>query len=90
MEIDIRTLALFYVVANAMNNGLMYIIWHMYRKHYRGLTYLFVDMCLMTVASLFLLLRGIVPEIPSIIITNLLSISGLLFTLKGLELFFGR
>jgi len=88
MEIDIRTLALFYVVANAMNNGLMYIIWRMYRKYYRGLTYLLVNMCLMTTGSLFLLLRGIIPEIISIILTNLFSIAGLLFTLKGLELFF--
>ena len=88
MEIDIRTLVLFYAVVNAMNNGLMFIIWHMYRKHYRGLTYLLVNMCLMTVGSMFLLLRGIIPEIPSIIFTNLFSVAGLLFTLKGLELFF--
>jgi len=90
MEIDIRTLALFYVIVNAMNNGLMFIIWRMYRKFYRGLTYLLVNMCLVTAGALFLMLRGIIPDTPSIILTNLFSILGLLFTLKGLELFFGR
>lgn len=90
MEIDIKTLVLFYFIANVMNNGLMLIIWRMYRKHYRGLTFLLVDMCLITAGSLCLLLRGLIPDFLSIVLTNLFSISGLLFTLKGLELFFDR
>ena len=88
MEIDIRTLVLVYVITSVMDNGLMFIIWRLYRKHYRGLTYLLANMSLMTVGSMFLLLRGVIPEIPSIIFTNLFSVAGLLFTLKGLELFF--
>lgn len=90
MEIDIKTLALFYFIVNVMNNGLMFIVWRTYRKHYRGLTYLLVNMCLITAGSLCLLLRGVIPELLSIVLTNLFSISGLLFTLKGLQLFLGR
>ena len=90
MEIDIRTLVLFYLIANIMNNGLIFLIWRMYRKNYHGLAYLFADMCLQTVASFFFLLRGYIPEVVSIVATNLFSVLGLLFVLKGLERFFDR
>ena len=88
MDIDIKTLALFYFIANLMNNGLMFIIWRMYRKHYRGLSFLLADMSLQTVASLFLLLRGLIPDFASVFVTNLFSATGLLLILKGLERFF--
>ena len=88
MDIDIRTIALFYFIANVMNNGLLFIIWRMYRKHFRGMSFLFADMCLQTLGSLFLLLRGALPEIASIILTNLFSVSGLICLFIGLELFF--
>ncbi|HWP21115.1 MAG TPA: sensor domain-containing diguanylate cyclase [Candidatus Cryosericum sp.] len=88
MDIDIRTIALFYFIANVMNNGLLFIIWRMYRKHFRGLSFLFADMCLQTMGSLFLLLRGALPEIASIVFTNLFSVFGLICLFIGLELFF--
>ena len=78
MDIDIKTIALFYLIANAMNNGLIYMIWRMYRKHFRGISFLFADMCLQTLGALFLLLRGALPDIVSIILTNLFSVSGLI------------
>lgn len=90
MDIDIRTITLFYFIANAMNNGLLFIIWRMYRRHYRGLTFLFADMCFQTLGSLFLLLRGALPDIASVVLTNLFSISGLICLLIGLELFFDQ
>ena len=90
MEIDIRTLVLFYLIANVMNNGLVFLIWRMYRKYFRGLAYLFADMCMQTIASLFFLLRGNIPDVVSIVATNLFSVLGLLFVLKGLERFFDR
>lgn len=90
MELDIKTLVFFYFIANALNNGLMFIIWRMYRKHYHGLSLLFADMCFQTVASVFFLLRGIIPDVLSIVATNLFSVLGLLFILKGLERFFNQ
>lgn len=90
MDIDIKTITLFYFIANAMNNGLLYIIWRMYRKHFRGLSFLFADMCLQTLGSFFLLMRGLLPDIISIVFTNLFSVSGLICLLIGLELFFDR
>ena len=71
-----------------MNNGLMFIIWRMYRKHFRGLSFLFADMCFQTLGAMFLLLRGAMPELVSVFLTNLFSVSGLMCTLIGLELFF--
>ncbi len=90
MDIDIKTIALFYFIANAMNNGLVYIIWRMYRKHFRGLSFIFLDMCLQTLGSLFLLLRGVLPDFVSIVLTNLFSVLGLICLFIGLELFFER
>ena len=88
MDIDIKTIALFYLIANVMNNGLIYIIWRMYRKHFRGISFLLADMCLQTLGSLFLLLRGALPGVVSIVLTNLFSVSGLICLFIGLELFF--
>ena len=90
MDIDMKTITLFCFIANAMNNGLMYIIWRMYRKHFRGLSFLFTDMCLQTLGSLFLLLRGVLPDFVSIVLTNLFSVFGLICLFIGLELFFER
>ena len=87
---DIKTIALFYFIANVMNNGLVFLIWRTYRKHFRGLSFLFADMCLQTLGSLFLLLRGVMPDIASIVLTNLFSISGLICLWIGLELLFDR
>jgi diguanylate cyclase (GGDEF)-like protein/PAS domain S-box-containing protein len=88
MDIDIKTIALFYFIANAMNSGLMFIIWRMYRKHFRGLSFLFADMCFQTLGAMFLLLRGVLPDFASILLTNLFSVFGLMCTLIGLERFF--
>lgn len=85
---DIKTITLFYFIANVMNNGLVYIIWRMYRKHFHGLSFLFADMCLQALGSFFLLLRGVLPDVISIVFTNLFSVSGLVCLLIGLELFF--
>jgi diguanylate cyclase (GGDEF)-like protein/PAS domain S-box-containing protein len=90
MDIDIKTIALFYFIANAMNNGLIFLIWRMYRKHFRGLSFLFADMCFQTMGALFLLLRGVMPDLVSVVLTNLFSIAGLTCILIGLELLFDR
>ena len=90
MDIDIRTIALFYLIASIMNNGLIYMIWRMYRKHFRGISFLFADMCLQTLGALFLLLRGALPDIVSVVLTNLFSVSGLICLFIGLELFFDQ
>ncbi|MEN6594365.1 MAG: sensor domain-containing diguanylate cyclase [Clostridiaceae bacterium] len=90
MAIDIRTVALFYFIANVMNNSLILIIWRTYRKHFRGLSFLLVDMCLQTAGSLCLLLRGVLPDQLSIVLTNLFSVSGTFFILGGLERFFNH
>ncbi len=90
MDIDIRTLVLFYVIANAMNTGLIFIIWRLYRKQYNGLSFLLANMFLQTVGSLFLLLRGSIHDYLSIIIPSIFSVVGMLFILKGLEQFFSH
>lgn len=88
MDIDIRTLVLVYVIANAMNTGLTFIIWRLYRKQYNGLLFLLVNMILQTVGSFFILLRGSVHNFLSIIVPSILPVAGMLFILTGLEQFF--
>jgi diguanylate cyclase (GGDEF)-like protein/PAS domain S-box-containing protein len=90
MDIDTRTVVLLYLVANALNCGLLFLIWRLFRKHYQGLFFLLVNMCLQTIGSLFLLLRGGVPDSLSIIATSIFSVSGMIFMLKGLKRFFGK
>lgn len=90
MDIDIRTLVLFYLIANALNSSLLFLIWRLYRKHYSGLFLLLVNMCFQTISSFFLLLRGGIPDYLSIIVSSLFAVSGMIFALKGLELFFNQ
>ena len=88
MDIDIRTVVLFYLVANALNGGLIFLIWQIFRKHYRGLFHLLINMTCQTAGSLFLLLRGVIPDFLSILATSVFSVTGMIFALKGLERFF--
>jgi diguanylate cyclase (GGDEF)-like protein/PAS domain S-box-containing protein len=90
MDIDIRTVVLFYLVANALNGGLIFLIWQIFRKHYRGLFHILINMTCQTAGSLFLLLRGVIPDFLSILATSVFSVTGMIFALKGLERFFNK
>jgi len=89
MDIDIRTLVLMLFIVNVINNLIIFIIWRLYRSHFRGLSLLLGDMFLQTISSLLLLLRGNIPAFLSIVVSNVFAISGTMLVLNGLERFFG-
>lgn len=90
MVIDIRTLVLMLFIVNVINNIVIWMVWRLYRAHFRGLSLLLGDMFFQTIGSLFLLLRGMIPAFVSIIVSNILTISGTMLVLNGLERFFGQ
>lgn len=88
MDIDIQTLVLFYFVANVLNSGLLFLVWRLYRKQYRGLFFLLVNLLFQMIGSFFLLLGWEISSELSIIVSSLVSASGMIFALKGMERFF--
>ena len=88
MEIDIRTLLLLCFIVSLMSNCLILIVWRMYKSYYHGLHFLLIGLLLQTVGSLLVSQRGMIPDLLSIILSNVLIISGALFILNGLERFF--
>lgn len=90
MDIDIKTLVLFFLLLNAINSALLFVLWRLHCKHFRGLFLFFVSMCLQTIGLVFLFLHGILPDYLIITIASVLPVSGLLFVLDGFERFFNK
>lgn len=84
------TLILLNFFINIINAFVIAVIWRQYRKHFAGLTFLFVDMALQTMGFLFSLLRGVLPAFISIVLSNVMIIVGALLILIGLEHFFDK
>lgn len=86
--LDIKTLMLIYFIINLLNAFILLIIWRQYRRHFAGLHLLFIDMIFQMTGFLLSLLRDILPAMLSIVLSNMLIISGALLVLIGLEQFF--
>lgn len=88
MEIDIKTLVLLCSIVSLVNNCLMLIVWRSYKSFYQGLLVLLIGLLLQTIGSLLVSQRGMIPDLLSIVLSNVLIICGALFILNGLERFF--
>ncbi len=86
---DIKTLVLCNLAVNLVNVGVLAIVWRQNRQVFHGLQYLLIDMVLQTAGFLLMFLRGVLPDVLTIVVSNLLFISGALSVLYGLEKFFG-
>ena len=90
MDFDIKMLAVLYLMLNVIGAGAMLIIWRQNRLRFAGIELWFVAMFLQVGSSIFIALRGVVPDYVSIVVSNTLLISGVLALLLGLELFAGQ
>lgn len=88
--LDIQTLVLINCIINFFNTIVLFLLWRQYRKHFPGLHFLLLDMGLQTTGFLLSLLRNQLPAIISIVLSNVLIMTGAFFVLIGLEIFFQK
>jgi len=90
MTIDLRTVFLVYVIANALCVIVMTSLWLHNRKRFPGITLWLFDFILQFIAVLLVLLRGVVPDFASMVLANTFVVGGTVALYIGLERFVGR
>lgn len=88
MTFDIKTIVLINLIVSLVNAGVVTIIWYQYKKYFNGLIFLMVDMILQFAGFLLIALRGVIPDLFSMVVAVTFIIVGAFFVLLGLEHFF--
>lgn len=88
--IDVRTLFVNYVLAAALSLVVMGLLWVQNRRRFAGIGFWLLDYTLHLIALALLVLRGVVPDLVSIVVANVLIIGGAMLLLNGLQRFVGR
>jgi diguanylate cyclase (GGDEF)-like protein/PAS domain S-box-containing protein len=87
---DMKTVMLLYTIINAICAVFMAFMWYSNRKRFAGISFWMADMFLQATGSILIVLRGIVPDFISMIVSNTLIIAGILIIFIGLERFTGK
>jgi PAS domain S-box-containing protein len=88
--IDMRTVMFSYIVSNAICAAVLVSLWFQNRRRSAGLNYWLVDFAMQFLAVLLIALRGVVPNLVSILLSNLLVIGGTILLYIGLEYYINR
>jgi diguanylate cyclase (GGDEF)-like protein/PAS domain S-box-containing protein len=83
---DMRTVMLLYAITNVVCAVFIAILYNR-NRHFAGVSLWLIDMVLQAIGVILIVLRGIVPDFFSIIISNTMIISGILIIYIGLERF---
>ncbi len=87
---DIKTLMLLYLIINVISAGAVAIIWSQNRGRFAGISFWLADMILQAAGSVLIVLRGRVPDLISMTLSNTMILAGALIILIGLERFTGK
>jgi diguanylate cyclase (GGDEF)-like protein/PAS domain S-box-containing protein len=87
---DIKTLMLLYVIINVISAAAMAVIWSQSRGRFAGIAFWLVDMILQAAGSTLIVLRGLVPDIVSMVLANAMVQAGAIIIFIGLERFSGK
>jgi diguanylate cyclase (GGDEF)-like protein/PAS domain S-box-containing protein len=90
MIIDLRTVFLIYVIANALCVFVLTSLWLHNRERYPGITLWLFDFVLQFIGVLLVLLRGLVPDFASMVLANTFVVGGTVALYVGLVRFLGR
>lgn len=88
--LDIKTLMLLYLIINVISAGAVAVIWRQNRGRFAGIAFWLADMILQVAGSLLIVLRGRVPDLISMTLSNTMILAGALIILIGLERFIGK
>jgi PAS domain S-box-containing protein len=90
MMLDIKTLMLLYLIINVISAGAVAVIWSQHRGRFAGITFWLIDMILQVAGSMLIILRGLIPDLISMTVSNTIILAGALILLIGLERFTGK
>jgi PAS domain S-box-containing protein len=91
MEIlDVRTIFISYTLSNFVCAVVMGFLWHQNRARTRGLGFWIANFVMQFVAVLLIAMRGIAPDLLSIVAANVLAIAGTIVFLFGTEQFINK
>jgi diguanylate cyclase (GGDEF)-like protein/PAS domain S-box-containing protein len=88
--LDMRTILFSYIISNAICMTAMAYLWLQNRRQIAGLGYWLADFILQFTAVLLVGLRGIVPDLISMVVGNGLVILGTILLFMGLERYTGQ
>lgn len=87
---DINTLMLLYLITNVVNAGAIAVIWTQNRGRFAGISLWLVGLALQVFGSVLHVLRGLVPDLISMTLSNAIILAGVVIILIGLERFIGK
>ena len=88
--IDVRTLLIVYVMSSALCAVVMTSLWLQNRKRSPEIALWLVDFVLQFIALILIALRGVVPDLVSVVLANMFIIGGTVVLYIGLERYVGK
>lgn len=88
--LDIKTLVVSYVVTSTVCTIVMFIVWKQNRTRFKGAGFWSINFLFQTVAFAMIALRGRIPDLFSMGISNILVLTGVLISVLGLERFLDK
>lgn len=89
-SLDLQTVVIGGVLVNTICTMVMVALWRQNRKQFDGLSLWALDFLLQTTGLFLILLRGSIPDWASVLIANILIITGSYMGLEGLARFIGQ
>ncbi|MCX5971617.1 MAG: PAS domain S-box protein, partial [Coprothermobacterota bacterium] len=87
---DLKTLMLLYLITSVINAGSLVVIWGQSRGRFAGISFWLVALALQAVGATLIVLRGMIPDLLSMVLANTVILAGVVILLIGLERFTGK
>lgn len=88
--LDMKTVVFSYTFSSAICTVVILLLWIQNRRRFAGLGFWLANFVMQWIAIILVILRGTVPDIVSMVISNVLIIGGTLLLYIGIERFIGK
>lgn len=87
--LDMKTIIFSYILSNFICTIVMIILWKQNRNHFKGTGFWVINFSFHTIGFILIALRGKIPDLLSMGLSNIMSMTGVLLSVMGLERFAG-
>jgi PAS domain S-box-containing protein len=88
--LDMKTVVFSYTLSSAICTVVILLLWIQNRRRFAGLGFWLANFVMQWIAIILVMLRGTVPDIVSMVISNVLIIGGTILLYIGIERFIGK